>query len=344
MFTAWSAVLAGGSGLALCFYRGARVDAWALSFYATARRQITQWLRPPPSVCEDLLLTSRLISCLRAGISLDAALESAAKEPAFSASSRMRFRRVLEGLPTHDFLSHFLSAAIKTGTPALTALQGIEKALVTKRRLTLRAQAVTGQSRAQAEVLSWLPWALASGIAVLDPQWFAKAALHPLSWFLWAIAVGLSGLGRQWTRFSLQSALQPKGQVETIEESCVPDLTLRLIAGISQGVDIESACEESLRTMENNELTKVYRQARAEDVHRVARLKSLLAHAARTGAPVRDELLGFLADLHAELEARWEERVQRLPIAMLAPLFVCFFPSSLLVLSGLLLPLLFEAL
>ncbi|MGZ3682277.1 MAG: hypothetical protein ACXVCI_00375, partial [Bdellovibrionota bacterium] len=54
---------------------------------------------------------------------------------------------------------------------------------------------------------------------------------------------------------------------------------------------------------------------------------------------VREELSNFLQDLSAELESRWEERVQRLPVALLGPLFVCFFPGSLLVLIGLLLPL-----
>ncbi len=154
----------------------------------------------------------------------------------------------------------------------------------------------------------------------------------------------MSGGGRQWIRIALASAFRPKGQIEIIEENLIPDLILRLLAEISRGIDVESAAEASLAQMENTELTMLFRQSRPEDTHRVARLKSLLAHAARTGAPVRDELLGFLADLQAELESRWEERVQRLPVAMMAPLFLCFFPSSLLVLSGLLMPLLLEAL
>jgi pilus assembly protein TadC len=73
---------------------------------------------------------------------------------------------------------------------------------------------------------------------------------------------------------------------------------------------------------------------------RARQLASLLRHATLTGAPVRDDLQAFLQEHFQELEARWEERVQRLPVALLLPLFLCFFPAALLVLAGLFLPLL----
>jgi hypothetical protein len=39
------------------------------------------------------------------------------------------------------------------------------------------------------------------------------------------------------------------------------------------------------------------------------------------------------------MEGRWEERAQRLPVTMMAPLFLCFFPACILVLLGLVVPL-----
>jgi Flp pilus assembly protein TadB len=335
----------GGCGISFAFFHGARLDALLPALFLKARRQLARLLETAPSPSEDLLLTTRLISALRAGISLDAALESAAQEAAPGAPMRGRIRKILDGNATSDFLSAFLRSALHTGAPVLASLQGIEKALVTKRRLSLRAKAASSQCRAQAEVLSWLPFALGLGIALVDPEWFWKALAHPLSWLVWAMAIALCGLGRRWMKWALAKALRPRGEREAMEENLLPDLTLRVLAEVSQGTDVESACERSLQAIGNPRLSQLYlAAAEAQETDRLARLKSLLRYSARTGAPVREELLSFLADLHNELEARWEERVLRLPVALLAPLFVCFLPGSLLVLLGLLLPLALEVL
>ncbi len=333
-------IAGGGGGLFLAIFYGSGVDATLLILLGRARHQLARFLEAPPTSDDDLTLTTRLISSLRAGISLDAALETAALDAPPGTPARVRIRQILDGNVGADFLSVFLRSALKTGAPLLSALQGIERALVAKRRLVFRARATTGQCRAQAEVLSWLPWVLALAIALIDPEWFSSAIHHSIAWLFWAIAVLLSGIGRQWMKSSLAKALNPKGEIQTIEEMVIPDLILRLIAEVSQGIDVESACEHSLRSLGNPRLSQLFSLANANlENNRVARLKNLLAHSVRTGAPVRDELLSFLSDLQNELEARWEERVQRLPIALLAPLFVCFFPSSMLVLAGLLFPL-----
>jgi hypothetical protein len=218
----------------------------------------------------------------------------------------------------------------------------MERALKSRRKLHLKARGITGQCRAQAEVLSWLPWLLALAIILLDFSWFLAAAGSSLAWALWAIAVGISGLGRHWMRSVIRHALAPSNETERLEEEVLPDFTLRTLAEISQGRDVEAAAEQALRSLGNISFRELYLK---NSSHRggIARLRAILLQASRTGAPVREELLSFLSDQQAETESRWEERVQRLPIALLAPLFTCFFPASMLVLGGLLLPLLLEA-
>lgn len=340
----WLALFTGTGGLLFHIRCSNEIDAFSFRAWRAAKTWVLKALAPPLSNEEDLLLLARTISCLRAGISLDSALESFAQETPPGSAQKIRLRGILEGNAPADFLSTFLRSAMDSGTPALSALQGMEKMLAGKRRLALKAHAATGQCRAQAEVLSWLPWAFGLAVALLDRDWFASALHSSLAWFLWAIAVLLSGLGRKWMQSSLSRAFQAKNKTELLEEAWLPDLALRLVAEISQGTDIETAIERSLAKVGNAELTALYSTAKPQETHRIARMKSLLLHAARTGAPIRSDLENFLSDLHMELEARWEERVQRLPIKMLGPLFLCFFPGSLLVLAGLLLPLFLDSL
>lgn len=321
----------GGTGFAFAHrYRSVIDERMIFEF-----RRLLARLRQPPTPDENLALTGRLISSLQAGISLDAALEGLAGE--LAGAARVRLRAILDGRESDDFLSAFLVSALATGVPALPALQNIEKALRTRRRLQLKAEAASANCRAQAEVLSWLPWLLAGAIAALDFEWFRGAAGFALSWFLWAIAVLLTGFGKRWIRWAVARALRARDSTEALEEEILPDLVLRVIAEISQGRDVETAFERSLRAMNDPVLTRAVTSERGA---KISRLCSTLRHSARTGAPVREELNAFLQDLQTELECRWEERVQRLPIALLGPLFGCFFPSSLLVLAGLLAPLL----
>jgi hypothetical protein len=334
----WTGMILGGLGFVIAHRYRYSIDARAARLLRALAARLRALLAPAPSADDDLLLTGRLISSLQGGISLDAALEACFAEASPESPARARLRGILDGRPAPDFLSGFLSTALLTGMPALASLQNLERALRSRRKLALRAVALTGQCRAQAEVLSWLPWVLALAIAFVDPGWFAGATHHALSWLLWAFALLLSGVGRRWITCSLGRALKPRGSAERLEEEVLPDLTLRVLAEVSAGCDLDTAAERALAAMANPALFHAF--AEEKPAGKLGRLRGTLRHAARTGAPVREELTAFLDDLQAELESRWEERVQRLPVALLGPLFACFFPSSLLVLAALLLPLL----
>ena len=127
-----------------------------------------------------------------------------------------------------------------------------------------------------------------------------------------------------------------------MEEEALPELTLRILCELGLGRDPETAAEISLNSIRNEFLSRAFSSASTGSAGKILRLRNILSHCARTGAPAREELLGFLQDLQAENETRWEERTQRLPVVLLAPLFLCFFPSALLLLGGLLIPLLWN--
>ncbi|HEY8278764.1 MAG TPA: hypothetical protein VIH99_04030 [Bdellovibrionota bacterium] len=330
--------ITGGCGVLLAIFRGTMVDSSLLSAYDRMQQLGRLWKDSPPAADDELRLLARLIASLQAGLSLDTALEEAAGQAARNSEIRKKLDGILHGRPGNDFLSSFLASALRTGVPVTASLRRMEQALRTKRRLALRAGAATSQCRAQAEVLSWLPWVLAVSLALLDGEWFLLATGKPASWFLWSAAVLLAGLGRRWIQSSLNAALAPQSESERLEEESTPDLLLRLLAETSQGVDVESACERALASIGDANLSARFADPQNPS-DSLARLKSLINHAARTGAPLRDDLLAFLQDLQAEIEARWEERIQRLPVALLGPLFACFFPSSLLVIAALLFPL-----
>lgn len=336
-------LIAGGSGILIAVFYPTVVDTFLTSLPRALAERLKAMLEAPPHPEDDLLLTCGLISLLRAGISLDAALDKLAEEHPPASPFRARIRKIqLGNAQGNDFLSSFLHNALVIGSPALAGLLAFEKALQAKRRLHLKARGITGQCRAQAEVLSWLPWLLALAIFVIDPHWFIKAARSPLAWALWAMAVGLGGLGRQWIRRSLRLALEPRSEIERMEEEKLPDFLLSLLSGISQGFDVETAVDRALSALRCSRFSSLYLSPAAGG--NIASIRATLRRAAATGAPLREELLSFIEGMQGEAESRWEERVQRLPVSLLLPLFVCFFPSSLLVLAGLLIPLLREAL
>lgn len=333
------AILAGATGFFLCVALPSRMDQLCVRGWNELRARIQLMLRPATITEPDLLICSRLLASVRAGIGLESALVLLLKEEGIAGAVREKLRLLLDGKPQTDFLSTYLSAALHSGMPVIQTLQLFQQTLTSRRRLQLRSVALTGQARAQAEVLSWLPWAMALLIFLMDQEWFLLAAKRPLSWFLWAIALSLTGLGRKWLQRSLRKAMEPATPAEAMEENELPELLLRMVAEIAIGSDADTALDRSLAAIGRPEFRRAF-QSRAPGGAKLAQLKATLSHAALTGAPLREDLLAFLQGLYQEIESRWEERVQRLPVALLLPLFVCFFPGTLLVLGGLLFPLL----
>jgi hypothetical protein len=318
---------------ALCAAFQKKID-YQLSRLAHSLRARFSSSRNPP---QDFLLLTHLISSLRSGCSLDAALEKAATEEPFSPELKAWAADTLNGPATSDFLSLYLHNAVKSGAPVLSTLLLFQKISTAKERAKRKAAALTGQGRAQAEVLSWMPWVIFAGILAVDPEWFFSSAQNAGSWLLWSLSLALTGLGRIWIRRLLSRALHSSSWAETLKEEFLPNLSLRMISHLAIGLDAETALENSLNQIANPAFKRSFysQDALPEIVH----FRSLLAQAARTGAPLREDLGRFLEDLYNQLESTWEEKAQRLPVILLAPLFLCFFPGSILVLSAFMLPL-----
>lgn len=298
-----------------------------------------RFLPKPTQTPSDLPLLQQVQAKLRAGQSLDAAIESLLGSEYVPLEQKRRLSAVLQGKPGRDFLSQFLVSAMDTGIPLLSSLTAIQRSLLSEKKLRAKAESVTSQARAQGEVLSWLPWVMCGAIFFLDREWFFLAAKGAPSWALWSMAFLLTGCGRIWMQQLLARALNPSGREAVLEEEVLPKLVLRLIAQLSLGHDAETALDRAWAAMEEPRVRPAFQAAARRD-NALAQFQFLFSSAAATGAPLREDLLRFLEELHIQGEARWEGRVQRLPVVMMAPLFGCFFPGSLLVLLGLVLPLL----
>ncbi|RYZ95384.1 MAG: hypothetical protein EOP11_24995 [Proteobacteria bacterium] len=305
--------------------------------------RLLSWVKlkfgPKRDLSSDLIVLQQLQAKMRGGHSLDTSIEALLSADYLPAEQKRRLSSVLQGKPDRDFLSQFLASAMESGIPLLSSLAAIQRTLLSEKKLRLKAQSMTSQARAQGEVLSWLPWVLCTGIFVMDAEWFWTAAQSPLSWSLWGIAFLLTGVGRWWMGILLRKVLSPSNSDARLEEEVLPKLVLRAVAQLSLGQDAETSLDKAWDSMEEPGDRRAFLVAARKD-NALAHVQFLYGSAAQTGAPLREDLLRFLDELHMQGEARWEERVQRLPVVMMAPLFVCFFPGSLVVILALLLPLL----
>ena len=338
----WVGILIGGGGFLLSHRYRNQIDGKISTWMSRFMDALQFLFHAPPSPDEDLELTTRLVSSMKAGLSLDSALEDYHSRLAPISANRPRVRAILDRNPRPDPLSNLLFHALESGAPVLQAMQSFEKAFRAQRRLRQKARGLSSQCRAQAEVLTWLPWILGAALAVMDPQGFWVAAREPLPWLFWAFAIVLGGLGRRWIQSSIKKSLRPHGAAERFEEEQLPEIILGVISRISCGLDAESALQQSLAKAQ--EYTRKFFLLEFAHSTLGQRLLASIQHSFRTGGPIRDELTSFLLDLQSEAESRWEERVQRLPVMLLAPLFLCFFPGSLLVIAGLLFPLFWNTL
>lgn len=299
--------------------------------------------RRQSTIDNEIILISRLISSLKAGQSLDSSIEQLSKDEILTSDTRAHLVAALEGKPNGNFLFQFLSSSLKNGMPAIGTLTIFQKALQSERKLRGKAQSMSSQCRAQGEALSWLPWFMGGAVTFLDFSWAQQTLANPVSWLLFGLVIFLTGVGKVWMRALLSSAFEPTTKLEKLEEISLPELLLRLISEISAGMDCATALENSLHLLGDISLNEQI-LCGISSSSKIEYLKVILREASHSGAPLREELLSLYEQIQQEKEVKWEEKVQRLPVIMLAPLFLCFFPGSLLVLLGFFYPLFRELL
>lgn len=342
MEIAW--IVTGSVGLAFSLRQGHRIDFWQQRTLAYICELLRRNRDFQENIVPDLPVIARLNASIRAGQSLESALENISEATNTDATVKMRLKKVLCGQAEADFFSQFLSGAIQSGAPILNSLLSLQRLLLTEKRMRLRVVGLSGQARAQAEVLTWLPWVLAAGLAIVDPEWVKSAMVSSVTWVIWAASLALCGLGRTWICHSMRKTLQPDSEEDALLERDLPELALRMSTEISLGRDPQLSLQNILAGHSNPHFRNWLCGISADAPAQAMQLRALIEFAGASGAPLRQELEHFLMELYAVQESRWEERVQRLPVRMLAPLFGCFFPASLLILIGLLLPSLKDAL
>ena len=327
----------GCAGFLFCAAFQHRINAIFLHLWEQGKKHFQN---PRTETEENLFIVSSLLSSIQVGATIEACLESLLRENSLSDRSKQKIASVLSGKPGKDFLSTLLSGAILQGQPVHKTLSALQKILQAEKRIQLRSYSLTSQSRAQGTVLSCLPLFMVVALAILDPQWLGSAINDPLSWCLWAFASALVGLGQFWMKQMLDSALVAKSAEEKIRQEILPPLLLGILSQMAIGSDAETAHEQSLSGLSKEQIQLLRKFSGGA----VAQLHYLIARSKETGAPLFENLSNLLSSNYLEMENRWEEKVQRLPVFMLAPLFCCFFPATLLVIVALLLPILSEVL
>lgn len=323
----------GCAGFLFCAAFQHRINAFFLHLWDRGKKYFQT---PRNETDENLFIVSSLLSSLQVGVSIEACLEGLLRENCLGDKSKQKIASVLAGKPGPDFLSTLLGGAIMHGQPVHKTLSALQKILQAEKRIHLRSYSITSQSRAQGSVLSFLPLFMLLALAVLDPEWLRSALKDPTSWCLWAFASALVGLGQLWMKQILDSSLRAKNAEEKIRQEALPPLLLGILSQMAIGRDAETARDKTMDQLPK-ELAHLLRK---NPGGAVAQLHYLIAQSKETGAPLFENLSNLLTNNYLETENRWEEKVQRLPVFMLAPLFTCFFPATLLVILAMLLPLL----
>lgn len=304
------------------------------------RRTGIRWLRcwkkrPEAELAAETI--THLIGGLRGGLGLEEILGEKQAGPEL----RPRLRALARG-DSSDALGQLLWISQREGTSCLAQLRVLRLVEIRRAQQARRAKALSAQARMQALLLALLPWMLLPAFAALDAEILRQAKGNFLSWLLGIFALLSTLAGWLWIRRILRLALAPVDAEALAMEEELPLLVQQLLTWVSAGLDPGLALARSSETLPEASPLRPWLQNK-NGPGPVSQLLALLARARDYGSPLREELLQLLEDLVQQRESKWEERLQKLPLKLLAPLFLCSFPAALAVLAALLLPMLSTA-
>lgn len=290
---------------------------------------------------------SYLVGGLRSGIDLQQLLE----KPNLPTQARKQVQKLYQQITQKvsnsstnaDPLVSLLYSSLREGNSCLGPLLRQRQLLRRRMQMEKKMQSASAQARLQAKVLLFLP-PLVFGIFIITAPDLAGASLHNrLSNFCLILAAVLLWLCQKWLKKILGRTLLLQNPADKIQFEFLPRYIEQVLGFLQSGLDLHSAQERALANLAINEeirkiLTGQQTSARHEYTAELATLHQLITRAENFGAPIRQELLDLLEDLQYSLEQFLEERIQKLPIFLLAPLFSCAFPSALLVLLSILFP------
>lgn len=286
----------------------------------------------------ELFFVKSILRSLRGGLDLDSAIQSAKTEQLAYFPNQALWQNQLpsqvRAAPTEkrpNFLIYLLEYAKETGCSLSTPLSIYAESLQSSLIMQSKVTSLSSQAKAQATVLTCMPVFLFMALCFVDFQGFLAIWSHDINLLLAALLCFLISGGKMWIQ-SLQSRLlEPAGSLEKIEAQWIPEIVLQWIVCISSGMDVETSWKEIL--LSTNQKGIQILQSRSGKY-----LQQLAKQSSENGTPIKDELLSFLQEHLKQIHYQTEAQAQKLPVKLLAPLFLCFLPASLLVIAMFLLP------
>lgn len=312
-----------------------RVNAWGFVLLRRGKKIFQDKFRIN-SKCSDIqteiFYIQKLLSKLRAGTSLQNCLEN----PNEKIPSAWREKNHPAAL--------LIENAIQSGNSCSNSLLFYKKIQESHLKLERKKTSSSAQARMQAYSVCVVPWLLLFVIFIMDSDSFLLQWQSALCKFLWLFSLLLDAAGLIWIRKILKNTFSPKDTHSKELEGDLINFLLRFIPLLSSGIDINSAALKSIPTDSSTEGTLIKTIYGLENptalslIPEFLQLREILRNHISFGSPIREDLRSLLEDLQNRKENRWEECVQKLPLKLLPPLFLCIFLASLLVLFSLLIP------
>lgn len=290
----------------------------------------------------EIAFLQQLAIKLRGGISLHNSLQ----DPKLTLSPNLREQvtRALdyEETKASTVLESIFHSSLRNGNPCLPALQFYKSIQEQRLRSEQKKRSSSTQARLQAYLICIVPWLLLFSLFLTDPTLLAEQSTNSLCLALWFLSLFLDVIGILWIRKILRSTFVPTQiSIKEIEEDLM-EFLFRLLPLISAGVDVREACTRALTTQNNHHLSIVISSLDENTAPNLPEefffLREILKNSLHFGSPVKEELRTFLEEIQYKKERRWEEALQKLPIRLMAPLFLCIFLAALAVLFSLVVP------